>query len=120
MNLKSVLSVVCAFAAVSTIAGCASMGGGELVDGQGGAPGRVVLTNNRKGDDVTIIMMSRCGGYTMGGNRLANREWIRTGEQKVLEVSPGCWDVEIGDGVNHQGKVKANIVSGQDFPINYN
>ncbi len=91
----------------------------DLVDGEGGAPGRVVVVNNRKGDDITIVMMSRCGGYTMGFNRLNNREWILEGKQRAFDVSPGCWDVELGDGVSHQGKIKAQVESGKDFLIDY-
>ncbi|AGH95398.1 hypothetical protein [Pseudobdellovibrio exovorus] len=119
MSLRSVLKVMGIAVATIAFVGCASMSGGPLIDGEGGDPGRLIIKNNRKGDDITAVLMSRCCGYTMGFNRLENREWINYGKQKTFEMSPGCWDVSMGDGVSHQGSTKAYIESGKDYVIDY-
>lgn len=108
--------IVGALAAV-VLSGCSTVAGGKLVDGVGGEPGKLVVVNEGE-RNVTGILLSRCDAFSTGFNRLARGEYLTTGKSHEFELSPGCWDLQVG-GEGYQSSSQLEIKPGQRQSVKY-
>jgi hypothetical protein len=94
-TMNRLLSGGLMLACAATLAGCASLAGGDIIRA-GDTSTSIIEVINSTANPIHAVLISECDNFTYGFNRMADGEVIPVGGSRQFEVSSGCWDVSVG------------------------
>ena len=114
--MNSLLSTALILAAVSSAAVASTAR--PLVYGDSPKFGRLIIKN--KGNaDLSAITMVRCDRAKLAYDVLEKGQTLATDGEKALNVSEGCWNIQMGGGGYETATKRLIINQDEDLVLNY-